>query len=214
MRRDVFIAGATGYIGRPLAEELLRHGHRVSGLARPGSQEKLVAGCVPVVGDALNGASFRNEIAGVDTYVQLIGVAHPSPTKARLFQDIDLKSCGESVAVAVHNKVRHFLYVSVAHPAPVMKAFIEVRMRCEEMIRTSGLNATILRPWYVLGPGHYWPYMLKPGYWMARQIPSFREGACRLGLVTLAQMVAALVSAVERPVEGVRILGVPKIARY
>jgi hypothetical protein len=31
------------------------------------------------------------------------------------------------------------------------------------MIGQSGLNTTILRPWYVLGPGHYWPYLLKPG---------------------------------------------------
>src|SRR6266513_1161546 len=67
--------------------------------------------------------------------------------------------------------------VSVAHPAPTMKAYIEVRTRCEELIRTSGLHATILRPWYVLGPGHYWSYLLKPFYWMARQIPASRAGA-------------------------------------
>jgi hypothetical protein len=59
---------------------------------------------------------------------------------------------------AVANRVQHFVYVSVAHPAPVMKAYVEVRMQCEE----SGLNTTILRPWYV--PGHDWPYLLKPGY--------------------------------------------------
>ena len=41
--------------------------------------------------------------------------------------------------------------VSVAHPAPAMKAYIEVRTRCEELIRTSGLHATILRPWYSAG---------------------------------------------------------------
>src|SRR6266480_6178781 len=41
--------------------------------------------------------------------------------------------------------------VSVAHPAPAMKAYIEVRTRCEELIRTSGLHTTILRPWYSAG---------------------------------------------------------------
>ena len=86
--------------------------------------------------------------------------------------------------------------VSVAHPAPAMKAYIEVRTRCEELIRTSGLHATILRPWYVLGPGHYWPYLLKPFYWMARQIPASRAGAKRLGLVTLTQMISALAASV------------------
>ena|SRR5882724_8127168 len=95
----------------------------------------------------------------------------------------------------------------------VMKAYIEVRTQCEEMIGQSGLNATILRPWYVLGPGHYWPYLLKPGYWLGRQIPSWRESATRLGLVTLTQMVAALVRSVEDPAKGIRVVEVPEITK-
>lgn len=54
-------------------------------------------------------------------------------------------------------------------------------------------------PVVVLGPGHYWPYLRKPGYGLARQIPTMREGATRLGLVTLEQMVATLVRSVEAP---------------
>jgi hypothetical protein len=42
--------------------------------------------------------------------------------------------------------------------------------------------------------------------------PFTREGAQRLGLVTLEQMVMALVEeAVESPVQGLRIMGVPDI---
>ncbi len=74
------------------------------------------------------------------------------------------------------------------------------------------MNATILRPWYVLGPGHYWPYFLKPGYWLARQVPSLRESATRLGLVTWKQMIAALASSVETPLMGIRVVEVPEIA--
>jgi uncharacterized protein YbjT (DUF2867 family) len=144
--------------------------------------------------------------------VQLVGVAHPRPAKAQQFREIDLKSCQESLAAALANNVKHFVYVSVAHPAPTMKAYIEVRTRCEELIRTSGLHATILRPWYVLGPGHYWPYLLKPFYWMARQIPASRAGAKRLGLVTLTQMISALAASVAWPADGIRIVEVPEIA--
>jgi uncharacterized protein YbjT (DUF2867 family) len=35
-----------------------------------------------------------------------------------------------------------------------MKAYVRVRQECEEILRESGLACTILRPWYVLGPGH------------------------------------------------------------
>ena len=159
--RAVFIAGATGYMGSRLAARLLARGHRVSGLVRNGSERRLPPGCRAVFGNALDATTFRDHIADADTYVQMIGVAHPSPSKAQEFREIDLKSC-EQALQALSSGVRHFVYVSVAHPAPAMHAYIEVRCRCEEMIRQRGLPATILRPWYVLGPGHYWPYLLKP----------------------------------------------------
>jgi len=103
------------------------------------------------------------------------------------------------------------VYVSVAHPAPMMKAYIAVRQECEALIRESGLPATILRPWYVLGPGHRWPYVLIPAYWLLRKIPFTHAGATRLGLVTIEQMVSALVTAVENPAGEVRIVDVPQI---
>ena len=92
-----------------------------------------------------------------------------------------------------------------------MRAYLEVRAEAEAALRASGLNATILRPWYVLGPGHWWPYALVPGYRLAAAFPPTRGLALRLGLVTVAQMVSALVAAVEDPASGVRIVDVPAI---
>jgi len=68
------------------------------------------------------------------------------------------------------------------------------------------MNVTIVRPWYVLGPGHRWPYALLPMYWLCERIPSTREGARRLGLVTLPQMTRTLLSAIENPSIGARII--------
>jgi nucleoside-diphosphate-sugar epimerase len=79
------------------------------------------------------------------------------------------------------------------------------------MIRQSGMDATILRPWYVLGPGHRWPYFLIPIYKVMELLPSTRAGATRLGLVTLNQMVRSLVYAIETPPDGVRVVEVPEI---
>jgi 16S rRNA C967 or C1407 C5-methylase (RsmB/RsmF family) len=50
-----------------------------------------------------------------------------------------------------------------------------------------------------------------PGYWLAEAFPPTRELALRLGLVTVAQMVSALVAAVEHPASGLRIVDVPAI---
>lgn len=210
-QRNVFVSGSTGYIGRALIPELLRRGHRVRGLARPGSEHKLPAGCTCTLGDALDAASFEQHVPPADTFVHLVGVPNPSPAKAAQFRNIDLVALRASVAAATRAAVDHFVYVSVAHPAPMMQAYINVRTECEEIIRASALNATILRPWYVLGPHHRWPYLLLPFYWLAERTPATRDGAQRLGLVRLDQMVYALTRAVEEPSRGIKVAEVPQI---
>jgi uncharacterized protein YbjT (DUF2867 family) len=208
---NVFVAGGTGYIGRPLIESLLQDRHTVRALARPGSENKLPAGCEKVTGDALDASSYQQQVAPSDTFVHLVGVAHPGPGKKQQFLDIDFKSIEAAVVAAKFAGIRHFVYISVAHPAPVMQDYIAVRSRGEELIRDAGLNATILRPWYVLGPGHRWPYALVPIYMLLRAIPATRDSATRLGLVSRGEMVGALRSAVRDPAAGIRIMGVSEI---
>jgi uncharacterized protein YbjT (DUF2867 family) len=138
-------------------------------------------------------------------------VPHPSPAKARAFRDVDLVSVRESAQAAAAARIGHFVYVSVAQPSPVMRAYVAVRAEGESLIRAAGLNATFLRPFYVLGPGHRWAYALLPLYWILERSPGSRDTALRLGLVTLKQMLTTLVMAIEHPAPGVRVVGVPDI---
>jgi hypothetical protein len=50
-----------------------------------------------------------------------------------------------------------------------------------------------------------------PIYKLMETLPWTRESALRLGLVSLHEMVAALIAAVEDPVDSVRFAGVPEI---
>ncbi|MCU1233011.1 MAG: NAD-dependent epimerase/dehydratase [Candidatus Solibacter sp.] len=207
----VFVTGATGFMGQRLCATLVGRGHQVRGLARAGSEGRLAAGTEFVAGDPLVGSTYRDALAGCDTMVHLVGVSHPSPAKAAQFRTIDLASALQAIPMAVAAGVHHFVYVSVAHPAPIMREYIAARVEAERAIRESGLTATILRPWYVLGPGRRWPLVLTPIYRVMEAIPATRDGARRLGLVNAEQMVAAMVRSVERPAPGVRVLAVPDI---
>jgi uncharacterized protein YbjT (DUF2867 family) len=207
----VFLTGASDFMGRSLAAELIRRRHRVRALVRPGADKRIAPGCEAVIGDALVAATFRGRIAPADTLVHLVGVSHPSPAKSAQFLLVDLASAKAAVTAGQAAGIRHFVYVSVAHPAPVMKEYIAARAEAEEAIRASRLNATILRPWYVLGPGRRWPLVLLPMYWVLGALPGTRDSARRLGLATLQQMIATLTSAVEHPATGLRILEVPQI---
>ncbi|MSU58010.1 MAG: NAD-dependent epimerase/dehydratase family protein [Pedosphaera sp.] len=211
--KNVFVTGGTGYLGRELIPQLLARGCHVRVLVRAGSEKKLPSDCEVVTGDALDGKTFGDKISPAETFVQLVGVPHPNPSKAKEFRAIDLVSVRESVAVAAAAGIRHFVYLSVAQPGPVMREYIAVRAEGEAMIRASGMSATFVRPYYVLGPGHWWPYFILPIFWAFELFHSKRAAARRLKPVTLAQTLAALVRAVEQPPEGVRIIEAEEMRR-
>lgn len=210
--RHVFVTGGTGYLGAALLPRLIARGHRVRALVRPGSERRLPPGVAAVVGDALDAASWAGCVAPADTLVHLVGVAHPAPWKADAFERVDLPA-GRAAVAAAKLAGAHLVYLSVAHPAPVMRAYVAVRRQVEEEIRAAGIAATCVRPWYVLGPGHRWAHLLRPLYAVAERLPATRDGARRLGLVTLAEISAALVGAVQSPPAGVRVVEVPEIRR-
>ena len=198
-------------MGRALIPVLLGRGHRVRALARKESVQRIPAGAETVAGDALAAETFSGAVAPADTLVHLVGTPHPSPAKAASFRAVDLPSVDAALAAARAARIAHFVYVSVAQPAPVMQAYIAVRREGEARVRASGIPATILRPWYVLGPGHRWPSFLVPFYALAERVAPLRGTALRLGLVTIGQMVSALVASIERGPQDVRTLDVPAI---
>ena len=206
---SVFVTGGTGYIGQRLIPELIRRGHTVRALVRDGSEKKLPAGAIAVRGNALDASTFAHQVAPSDTFVQLVGVAHPAPSKAEEFRKIDLVSVRESVSAARDAGVKHFVYLSVAQPAPIMRDYVAVRAEGESLILNLGINATFVRPWYVLGPGHRWPYLILPLYWMWMLSPKSRDTARRLYPVKLARVIGATADSIDHEPDGVRIIEQP-----
>ncbi|MEO8102974.1 MAG: NAD(P)H-binding protein [Betaproteobacteria bacterium] len=221
--RKIFITGGTGYIGAPLVHALVARGHQVRALVREASRihamQILPTACEIVSGNALDAASFSAAVAGCDTFVQMVGVPHPSPRKAREFRDIDLASALAGLEAAAGQGVKHLVYLSVSQfadgKAPAMRAYVASRAEAEVQIAarvaTGTLAATFLRPWYVLGPGHRWPIFLKPLYRLASLFPALRANVENMGLVTRKEMVAALVRVVENPATAISVLGVTQI---
>lgn len=212
---DILVTGGTGYIGRHLIPLLVARGHRLRVLAREQSLGRVPLGAVGVAGDALNAESVASAMRPGDTVIHLVGTPHPSPSKADQFEKVDLVSIRSTVSAARKVGIAQLIYVSVAQPAPIMQSYLWVRMLGETMIREAGLTASIVRPWYVLGPGHWWPKLIRQLYKLAELIPPLRPMVERLGLLNIEQMVTAMAYAVENPPQNGqrRIYDVPAIRR-
>ena len=209
--RQVFITGSTGYLGRAVTLALVERGHAVQALCRASSARRLPAGAVAVVGDALDSSTYASALRPDHVVVHLVGTPKPAPWKSASFERVDLGSVQQLARAVSRSRVEHIVYVSVAQPAPLMRAYVDARRRAEAVLSGLSVPHTFVRPWYVLGPGHRWPIVLQPAYAAASRVPSLRDGARRLGLVTLDQMVSTLVTAVETAARTNRLYEVPQI---
>jgi uncharacterized protein YbjT (DUF2867 family) len=197
MPKQIFITGGTGYIGRRLIARLIKSGYQVKALTRKGSEFRLPQGCITIIGDPFTASAFAASIDECSTFIQLLGVSHPGPGKKDLFDKIDFVSAAASVAAAKQANCSHFIYVSVAQtPTSIMHDYQQCRAKCEGIIKESSLRASIIRPWYIIGPGHYWPLLFLPLFKLLEIIPATSKKAKALRLVYLRQMLDTLCYAV------------------
>jgi uncharacterized protein YbjT (DUF2867 family) len=213
--KQIFITGGTGYMGIGLIKMLLEKGYSVKALVRKGSENKLPNGCNYVIANPFDSKSFAKEIPPGATFIQLLGVPHPGPKKKEQFKTIDLASVKASAIAAKEAGVKHFVYVSVAQtPTKIMRDYQQCRGEGEACIRSTQIPATFIRPWYVVGPGHYWPLLFLPLFKILEWIPSTSQKAKALRLVTLKQMLHTLLYAVEnQPEAGVNIIEIEEIRK-
>lgn len=202
-------------MGKRLIPLLQEKGYAVTALVRKGSESKLPPGCEVVVANPFEAASFMKDIPAGATFVQLLGVPHPGPKKKEQFKTIDLASAKASAIAALHAGVKHFVYVSVAQtPTSIMKDYQECRAEAETTIRATTIPATFIRPWYVIGPGHYWPLLFQPFFKILEWIPYTSAKAKALRVVYLKQMLNALLDAVENdPADGINIVEVEDLRK-
>ncbi|HMH31994.1 MAG TPA: NAD(P)H-binding protein [Puia sp.] len=210
----IFTTGGTGYMGKRLIGLLLERNFIVKALVRKGSEKKLPRGAEAIIGDPFAPESFVDQIPAESIFVQLLGVPHPGPKKKDLFRKIDLASVKASAIDASRANVLHFVYVSVAQtPARIMKDYQECRAAGESAIEAAGLSASFLRPWYVVGPGHYWPVFFQPIFRLLEIIPSTAAKAKALRMVYLSQMLRTLLFVIEHPVQGIRVVEIEEIRK-
>jgi uncharacterized protein YbjT (DUF2867 family) len=219
LKDPIFITGGTGYIGTRLIKILLNEGYEVTALVRQQSIKKLPKGCIPIIADPFAASTYTAAVPEGCIFIHLLGVSHPGPKKRDLFFSIDLASLKASVEAATQAHAKYFVYMSVAqYPTKIMGDYQEARSQGEQAIIASGIPSTFIRPWYIVGPGHYWPLLFNPVFKLLEIIPKTSVQAKSLALVSLKQMLRTLKNVIlnisDRPNTIVEIKDIKRAGRH
>jgi len=156
--KRLLVIGATGFVGRHVARELLSCGYSVRCVARkPARAQGLAeAGCEVVQGDISDLASIKSAVAGVEAvYVSIhtISPQHAS-TSGQGFTEVESNGLRNVVTACQAQGVRRLIYItSLGVAADATSEWTRERWGMEQMLLGSGLDVTVIRPGQIVGVG-------------------------------------------------------------
>ena len=142
-RPTILLAGATGYIGRVVANEAVRRGHRVTALVRDAAVE--MPGCETLVTEVTNKAALNEALQGrrFDAVMSCIASRSGAPADTwRVDHDANqnlLQLCGDICA-------EHFVLLSAICVQKPKLAFQHAKLAFEAALIDSGVRHSIVRP--------------------------------------------------------------------
>jgi nucleoside-diphosphate-sugar epimerase len=210
----VLVTGASGFVGRATCTELVRRGHEVVALVRrPGSEPP---GTNAQVGDLTDAASLQEAVPSTrpDAVVHLAAEI-ASQRNARKVHDVNVEGTRRLLeACAAAGRPRFVLASTVvtgdAHgellepddPLPVQTAYGRSKQEAERLVRESGLDAAIVRPSHVYGPGGWYAEELVKRLRQPGRFAVVGRGDNWWDVVRVEDVATALAAAAERAPAG------------
>ncbi|MDV3257459.1 MAG: NAD(P)H-binding protein, partial [Sphingomonas sp.] len=144
------ITGATGFVGSRLLALALEGGHEVRALARRPQEER--QGVSWIEGALDRPDSLEQLLEGARAVIHVAGVIN-APDAAG-FEAGNVAGTAAVIAAAKKVGTGRFIHVSsLAAREPGLSVYGETKARSEELVSSSGLDWSIVRPPAVYGPG-------------------------------------------------------------
>jgi nucleoside-diphosphate-sugar epimerase len=164
----VLVTGASGFLGGPACAELRGRGHDVLALVRrPGSEP---AGTEAVRGDLTEVAGLTAAVAAArPEAVVHLAAEIGSQRDERRIEEVNVHGLERLLDSAVEAGARRFVFASTVvtgdaggrvlteeHELPVTTPYGRSKQEGERLVRDSGLEAVIVRPGHIYGPGGWY----------------------------------------------------------
>jgi NADH dehydrogenase len=195
----IFVAGGTGFVGAQLVSEMLRRGHEVRLLVR--RRELVVEGGIEQIeGDVTIVESFADALNGCDAAINLVGIIREFPSRGITFERLHVQATANMLAATAKAGVRRYLHMSAMGTRPdAVSRYHATKFRAEELVRSSGLDYTILRPSLIYGPKDAFTNMLADHIRLSPVMPVIGSGDYRLQPIHVADVARCFALALEMP---------------
>lgn len=149
----VAIVGGTGFVGGYLIEALVKAGHEVACLVRPGSENKLrgESSVTRVPGELGSSEALTRLIQGSGAVIYNVGLLREFPRRGITFEQAQFQGVVDTVGAMQDAGVKRLLLMSaigVKHPGTKYQS---TKYRAEQHALASGLDVTVLRPSVIFG---------------------------------------------------------------
>ncbi len=143
--KRVFIAGATGYLGRHLCAEYQRRGFYVIALVRNAPRAAPIAADQLVEAQATDPASLRGVMDGADLVVSSLGITRQ--TDGLGYRDVDYEANLNLLREAEGAGVARFAYIHVLRAGDMARVpMVAAKSAFVAELRRSALAATVIAP--------------------------------------------------------------------
>lgn len=196
---EIFVTGATGFVGRELVHHLLQQGHTVRALVRT-AEAALPERVETVLGDATEYHRLAGAAEGCEAIINLIGIIREFPRRGITFEKLHTETTRNLVRLAHDCHIRRFVQMSAngtrdqAH-----SAYHQSKRAAELLVIESDLDWTIFRPSLIYGPRDQFVNMLAQQIKMLPVVPVLGDGSYRMQPVFVKEVVHSFASCLERP---------------
>jgi NADH dehydrogenase len=195
----IFISGATGFVGGHLVDALREKGHELHVLVHKRSPQTS-SDIRQIEGDVTRLESFEHAAAGCDAVINLVGIIREFPARGITFERLHVQATANMLAAAQKSGVRRYLQMSALGTREnAVSGYHISKFRAEELVRSSGLDATILRPSLIYGPKDAFITMLASQLQLSPVMPVIGSGNYRLQPIHVTDVARCFAMALEIP---------------
>lgn len=201
-KNKILVAGATGYSGRFITQELVNRGIDTTVIARKKNKINLKAPNLKIIEAQVTQPDTLTGICdNIDIVISSVGITRQKD--GLTYMDVDYQANANLLNEAKKSKVKKFIYISVLNGDKLRHLKIgEAKERFVDELKTSGLDYCVIRPNGFFSDMADFLNMAKDG-----RVYLFGNGELKLNPIHGQDLAQVIVDAVDQDVKEINIGG-------